>query len=244
VDKVLQTVVNNIEITNNIDLPRPVRARVMVTYPLETFSVGNTIVISRGLIDTLPDEASLAAVLSHELAHIVLGHNLGSKFAFTDRMLFSDESTYQNFGFRHNPEEEAAADAKALELLKNSPYAQKLGTAGLYLKQLQARGPQLSALLTAHLGNGFTDNKGQVIRLSAVMTSAPALDDTKLDQVAALPLGGRIKLDPWLDRVEMIKAQPVAITSARDKMPFELTPFFPRLSRLGTDTATAQNTAK
>jgi hypothetical protein len=76
------------------------------------------------------------------------------------------------------------------------------------------------------------------------MTSAPALDDTKLDQVAALPLGGRIKLDPWQDRVEMIKAAPVAITSARDKMPFELTPFFPRLSRLGADTATAQNTAK
>ena len=88
VDKVLQTVVNNIEITNNIDLPRPVRCRVMLTSPLETFSVGNTIVISRGLIDTLPDEASLAAVLSHELAHIVLGHNLGSKFAFNDRMLF------------------------------------------------------------------------------------------------------------------------------------------------------------
>jgi hypothetical protein len=242
VDKVLQTVVNNIEITNNIDLPRPVRARVMVTSPLETFSVGNTIIISRGLIDTLPDEASLAAVLSHELAHIVLGHNLGSKFAFTDRMLFSDESTYQNFGFRHNPEEETAADAKAIELLKNSPYAQKLGTAGLYLKQLQARGPQLSALLTAHLGNSFSDAKGLITRLSGLMTSAPALDETKLDQIAALPLGGRVKLDPWQDRVEMVKAAPVSYTSARDKLPFELTPFFPRLSRLGIDNSTAQNT--
>ena len=240
VDKVLQTVVNNIEITNNIDLPRPVRARVMVTSPLETFSVGNTIIISRGLIDTLPDEASLAAILSHELAHIVLGHNLGSKFAFTDRMLFSDESTYQNFGFRHNPEEEKAADDKAVELLKNSPYAQKLGSAGLYLKQLQARGPQLSALLTAHLGNSFADDHGQIIRLSGLMTSAPALDENKLDQIAALPLGGRIKLDPWLDKVDMIKAAPVSYTSARDKLPFELTPFFPRLSRLG-DMATAQN---
>ncbi|HET8825233.1 MAG TPA: M48 family metalloprotease [Terriglobales bacterium] len=240
VDKVLQTVVNNIEVTNNIDLPRPVRARVMVTSPLETFSVGNTIIISRGLIDTLPDEASLAAILSHELAHIVLGHNLGSKFAFTDRMLFSDESTYQNFGFRHNPEEEKAADDKAVELLKNSPYAQKLGSAGLYLKQLQARGPQLSALLTAHLGNSFADDHGQIIRLSGLMTSAPALDENKLDQIAALPLGGRIKLDPWLDKVDMIKAAPVSYTSARDKLPFELTPFFPRLSRLG-DMATAQN---
>ena len=240
VDKVLQTVVNNIQITNNIDLPRPVRARVMVTYPLETFSVGNTIIISRGLLDTLPDEASLAAVLCHELAHIVLGHNLGSKFAFNDRMLFSDESTYQNFGFRHNPDEETAADAKAVELLKNSPYAQKLGSAGLYLRQLQARGPVLSALLTAHLGNNFSDSKGQITRLSALMGSAPALDESKLDQIAALPLGGRIKLDPWGDHVEMIKAAAVSYTSVRDKMPFEVTPFFPRLTRLGANnTATA-----
>ena len=247
VDKVLQTVVNNIEITNNIDLPRPVRARVMLTSPLETFSVGNTIIISRGLIDTLPDEASLAAILSHELAHIVLGHNLGSKFAFDDRMLFSDEATYQNFGFRHNPEEETAADAKAIELLKNSPYAQKLGSGGLYLKQLSVRAPMLSALLTSHLGNSFVDSKGQIIRLAALMTSAPNLDDSKLDQIAALPLGGRIKLDPWGDRVEMVKAAPVTITSVRDKMPFEVTPFFPRLTRLGTtataDATTAQNSA-
>ena len=49
VDHILQTVVNNLEVTNNIDLPRPVRTRVLLTSPLETFSVGNTIVISRGL---------------------------------------------------------------------------------------------------------------------------------------------------------------------------------------------------
>src|SRR5947199_1722490 len=234
VDRVLQTVLNNIQITNNIDLPRPVRARVLVTYPLETFSVGNTIIISRGLIDTLPDEASLAAILSHELAHIVLGHNLGSKFAFDNRMLFSDESTYQNFGFKHNPDEEAAADAKALEMLKNSPYAQKLTSAGLYLKQLQVRAPVLAALLTAHLGNNFSDGKGQITRLAVLMNSAPNLEDEKLDQLAALPLGGRVKLDPWEDRVEMIKAAPMAITNVRDKMPFELTPFFPRLTRLSS----------
>ena len=248
VDKVLETVVNNIVITNNIDLLRPVRTRVMLTSPLETFSVGDTIVISRGLIDTLPDEASLAAMLAHELAHVVLGHNLGSKFAFSDRTLFSDESTYQNFGFRHNPEEESAADLKAIELLKNSPYGQKLGTPGLYLKQLSVRAPMLPALLTAHLGNNLVDERGQVTRLAALMASAPNLDDNKLDQLAALPLGGRIKVDPWHDRVEMVKSAPAAILSVRDKMPFELTPFFPRLTRLGSaaaeDTNSAQSTVK
>ena len=242
VDHILQTVVNNLEVTNNIDLPRPVRTRVLLTAPLETFSVGNTIVISRGLVDVLPDEASLAAVLSHELAHIVLGHNLGSKFAFNDRMLFNDDSTYQNLGFKHIQEEEQAADKKAVELLKNSPYAQKLDNVGLFLKALQLRTPQLSALLTTHLGNPLAEG-GQVLRLSALSTQGPALDNTKLDQIAALPLGGRVKINPWDDKAEMVKTAPVAITSARDKMPFEVTPFYPRLARFGTNNAAPNNPA-
>jgi len=242
VDKILQTVVNNLEITNNIELPRPVRTRVLTTSPLETFSVGNTIVVSRGLIDVLPDEGSLAMVLSHELAHIVLGHNLGSQYAFNDRMLFSDEVTYQNLGFKHIPEEEAAADKKAIEMLKASPYAQKLDSAGLFIKALQARAPSLGALLQAHLGNSITEN-GRVTRMAQLATSAPALDWNKLDQIAALPLGGRVKLSPWDDKVEIVKAQPVAITSARDKMPFEVTPFFPRLSRYSNASALAEVTA-
>jgi hypothetical protein len=236
VDHILQTVVNNLEVTNNIDLPRPVRTRVLLTAPLETFSVGNTIVISRGLIDVLPDEASLAAVLSHELAHIVLGHNLGSKYAFNDRMLFSDDATYNNLGFKHIPEEETAADKKAVEMLNNSPYAQKLDNVGLFLKALQIRAPQLNALLTTHLGNPLAEN-GTIMRLSALATKGPALDNSKLDQVAALPLGGRVKINPWDDKAEMVKTAPVAITSARDKMPFEVTPFYPRLARYGSQIA-------
>jgi Peptidase family M48 len=238
VDRVLQTVVNNLLVTNNLDLPRPVRARVLLTSPLETFSVGNTIIVSRGLIDVLPDEASLAMVLSHELAHIVLGHNLGSQYAFNDRMLFSDEGTYQNLGFKHIPEEETAADKKAVDMLKSSPYAQKLDNTGLFIKALQVRAPQLGALLRAHLGNSMAEN-GTVTRMAQLATSAPALDWNKLDQIAALPLGGRVKLNAWDSKVEMVKAQPVAITSARDKMPFEVTPFFPRLSRYGTNNTPA-----
>ncbi|HEY1465163.1 MAG TPA: M48 family metalloprotease [Terriglobales bacterium] len=241
VDKVLMTVVNNLEVTNNINLPRPVRTRVMITSPLETFSVGNTIIISRGLVDVLPDEASLATVLSHELAHIVLGHNIGSQYAFNDRMFFSDSDTYKNMGFRHSPEEETAADKKAEELLKNSPYAQKLSSAGLFLRELDMRGPQITALLTAHLGNGFADEKGHVIRFNDLMQAAPALQENKIDQIAALPLGGRVKLDPWTDKVDLIKAAPVAYTSARDKMPFEVTPFFPRLSRISNPDPIAAN---
>ncbi len=246
VDKVLETVVNNLLITNKIELPGPVHARVMLTLPLETFSAGNTIVISRGLLEVLPDEASLAMVLARELAHIVLGHNMSGKYAFSDRMLFSDESTYQNLGFRHVPEEETAADEKAIELLQNSPYAQKLNTPGLFLREVAKRGRALSALLTPHLGTGFTDRSGAMNRMAGLMNSAPVLDPNKPDQIAALPLGGRVKLNPWDDRVALIKTVPMATTSARYKMPLEVTPFFPWLSRSGavanpTATANAAN---
>jgi hypothetical protein len=263
VDRILQTVVNNLEVTNNIDVA--VRARVLLTAPLETFSVGNTIVISRGLVDVLPDEASLAAMLSHELAHIVLGHNIGNKFAFRDEASlaavlsrglahitsrhklgsdyeFTDDPTFQDIVFKHSPEEELAADKEAIELLKNSPYADKLDNLGLFLKALQLRAPQLTALLTTHLGNPLVEG-GTVNRLSALAHQGPALDNAKLDQIAALPLGGRVKINPWDDTAEMLKAAPVAITSARDKMPFEVTPFFPRLTRYGSATPTAALTA-
>jgi hypothetical protein len=60
------------------------------------------------------------------------------------------------------------------------------------------------------------------------------MDPKRTDQIAALPLGGRIKLDPWSDQVELSKAKPVALTSPKEKMPFEITPFFPYLTRLSS----------
>ncbi|MGB6199229.1 MAG: M48 family metalloprotease, partial [Candidatus Acidiferrales bacterium] len=90
VDKVLDTVVNNLEVTNNLDIEPDVRCRVLLTSTLESFTVGHTIVLSRGLIDVLPDEASLAAMLAHELAHVVLGHRIDSQYAFFDNILFDD----------------------------------------------------------------------------------------------------------------------------------------------------------
>jgi Peptidase family M48 len=230
VDKILLTVVNNLLVTNNIDLQGDVRCRVLLTSPLESFTIGHTIVISRGLLDVLPDEASLAMVLAHELSHIVLGHPFDTKLAFNDRLFFPDEDSFRRMDFKRSPSDEAAADAKALELLKNSPYKDKLGTAGLFLKALQERAPDLPNLIRPHLGNSFADRKN--VRMSELLASAPALDPNRTDQIAALPLGGRIKLDPWTDQVELAKAKPVALTSAKEKMPFELTPFFPYLTRL------------
>ena len=55
VNKVLETVINNIELTNNLDIQPEVRCRVLMTSTLESFTLGHTIVLSRGLVDVLPD---------------------------------------------------------------------------------------------------------------------------------------------------------------------------------------------
>jgi Peptidase family M48 len=230
VDKILQTVVNNLILTNNLQIIPDVRCRVLLTSPLESFTVGHTIVISRGLLDVLPDEASLAMTLAHELSHIDLGHRIDTRLAFNDRFFFPDQATLQRLDFGRNPAEEEAADKKAMELLANSPYKDKLASAGLFLKALQDRAPELTSLIRPHLGNRMEN--GKTVRMSALLETAPRLETQRIDQIAALPLGGRVKLDPWSNRLEMMKTKSVVLLSPQEKMPFEVTPFFPYLTRL------------
>ncbi len=131
---------------------------------------------------------------------------------------------------------------KPWQLLANSPYKDKLANAGLFLKALETRAPELSSLIRPHLGNRMED--GKTIRMSAVLSSAPQLEMLRIDQIAALPLGGRVKLDPWSNRLEMMKTKPVVLLSPQEKMPFEVTPFFPYLTRItnttSVETASAQ----
>ncbi|MFZ3216079.1 MAG: hypothetical protein WA192_08475 [Candidatus Acidiferrales bacterium] len=224
VDKVLETVVNNLEVTNNLDVQPEVHCRVLLTGTLEMFSIGHTIVLSRGLLDVLPDEASLATMLAQELADIIVTKPSTDQWGFNDTTNVTTTEAMERFSFKDSPAQIQMANDKALELLKNSPYKDKLGSAGLFLKQLDAESKNLPALINPHLGN-------RVSLSSALLNAAPTLDPTKIDQISALPVGARIKLDPWNDRVELVKAKPVPLLSAREKMPFEVTPFMPFLTR-------------
>jgi hypothetical protein len=180
-------------------------------------------------------------VLTHELAHIVLGHKLNTKLAFNDRMFFPDERTFERMDFSRDKGEEEAADKKALDLINSSPYKDKMATPGLFLKAVQARAPQLKNLIRPHLGDSLLN--GDAIRMSPLMTASPAFDLKKTDQVAALPLGGRVKVDPWTNRLELIKTKPVALNSPAEKMPFEVTPFFPFLTRQSTSAPATTSSA-
>jgi hypothetical protein len=117
-----------------------------------------------------------------------------------------------------------------LEFLQNSPYKDKLANAGLFLRALESRSKELPALITPQFGSRMAKGDS-VFRMSALLQSAPALKNTDVTQVAALPLGSRIKLDPWDDRVELKKNKPVPLLTARDKMDFEVAPMIPHLAR-------------
>jgi hypothetical protein len=234
VDRILQTVVNNLMLTNDLDLAA-VRCRVLLTTPLESFVVGRTIVLSRGLLDVLPDEATLAAVLAHELAHIVLGHSVGTEYLSGVTLPFADLEIFANLNFHFDPAQEAAADKKGLELLSKSPYKDQLTNAGLFLKALEARSPQLPNLLHGHFSNDF--GSSHLVGMQALANTGKHLQMDRVDQIPALPLGSRIVVDPWSDRIEMLKSKPVRLESASEKVPFEVTPFFPHLKRLDGEKA-------
>jgi len=226
-DKVLDTVLNNLVVTNKLNLERPPHARILLTSPLESFTVGHTIVLSRGLIDVLPDEASLATMLAHELSHVALGHQvIDTKFSFADRLMVPDGELLQTLRFSRTPKEEAAADEKVIELLGKSPYRDKLADAGLFLRTLSERAKQLPRLIQPHIGDYMAAN-GQMTRLAELMKQAPPLMPDSLEQIAALQLGARLVVDAWSGRVVLDRSPAVPLMSVREKMPFAVTPLMP-----------------
>lgn len=235
VDKVLETVVNNLEVTNGLDIQPEVRCRVLMTSTLESFTVGHSVVLSRGLIDVLPDEASLAAILAHELGHVVLGHRIDSQYAFFSRMRFDDKDTFKHFDFARTPEEEEAAQQKGTELVKNSPYKDKAAGAQLFLEAVRNRAKDIPNLISAHLGDRLSAGRTAAAAVSAEQAS---VDESSVgtkpaaNAVVALPLGGRIKVDPWNDQLHLLKSKPVGTVAEAENTPFQITPFMFYLTRV------------
>jgi len=237
VDKVLNTVVNNLEVTNNLDIDLHCRVATFSTF--ELFSIGRMIVISRGLLDVIPDEATLASILAQGIADAMTPNPLIDQYAFSDFARVQPLEALRRYSFREKPEDVKAANEKAVQLLLNSPYKDKLESAALFLRQLNAESKALSALISPRLGNS--------VYLSSEISksSSTALDPKRLDQIAALPVGGRIKMNPWDDSVEFLQTKPVTLFSSREKMPFEVTPLLPYLTRYraGAGTESAQTSS-
>ncbi|MGA2754531.1 MAG: M48 family metalloprotease [Terracidiphilus sp.] len=227
-NKVLDQIVINLVVPNNLAFTDQLHTRVLLTDTVEATTVGNTILLSKGLIDSLPSEEAIASVVAMELAHIAMGHHIDTRYAFNDRLLFPDEATFKRINMNHSDVDNDTASKKAMEYLENSMYKDRLANAGLYYEQLADRAKELKALNTPMLGDSLLKADGTPW-MAAVEHMAPKLNWDDLAQTPALPLGSWLKTDPWDDTVHMLSAKRYAPMNARDKMPFEVTPIFYKL---------------
>ncbi|HZB87369.1 MAG TPA: hypothetical protein VE291_01815 [Terracidiphilus sp.] len=227
---VLDQILINLAVPNNLAFSSPVHCRILLTDTVEATTVGNTILISKGLIDTLPSEEAIGSVVALELAHIVLGHHIDTRYAFNDRLLFPDEATFKRIEMNHTDADDATAVKTAMGYMEASMYKDKLATAGLFWEQLAERSKELKALNTPLLGDSLLKADGTPW-MAELTHDAPKINWDDLTQFAALPLGSWLKTDPWDDKVKLLNAKRYAPLNPRDKMPLEVTPIYFKLQR-------------
>jgi hypothetical protein len=239
-NKVLDQIVINLVVPNNLAFSDAIHTRVLLSTTVETTTVGNTILISKGLIDSLPNEAAIASVVAMELAHIAMGHHIDTRYAFNDRLMFPDTATFQRIDMYHTDHDNADAAKRAMEYLQNSMYKDQLPNAGLFYAQLVDREKALKGLNTPKLGDSLLKTDGTPW-MADLQKMSPKLNWDDLTQIPANPLGFWIKTDPWDDKVHQLNQKIYAPMNARDKMPFEVTPIFYKLQRY--DVAKAEGPA-
>ncbi|RZU42802.1 hypothetical protein [Edaphobacter modestus] len=237
-DKTLEALATNILAYNNITLSRPIHCRTLLTEPLESLSVGNTIILSKSLIDTTAvlsqdgaqQMGNLNALLAFQLAHIILGHRLDTKFAFNDRLLFPATSVFNRIPMHHTNADNEAAAKKAVELLGAKELVGGEQYFGLYLQQLQQRLPSLKALNQPMIGDGLVkSDNDQTFWMAAMVAKSPKLDMADLKQQAAMPLSSFLRRDPWTDQTITLHPAFETLLSPADKMPFEVGPVYIKL---------------
>ncbi len=240
-DHTLEALANNILAYNQIPITTPIKVRTLLTEPLESFTIGNTIVLSKSLIDTTaiptPDGAAqrnnLNALLAFQLAHIIAGDRLDTQFSFSDTLLFPDRVTFRRIPMHHSAEQNEQAAKRAIELLSAPQLAGAQQDFGLYLAQLQARAPALHALTAPLIGDSLLNSENDADAapwLSALIARAPHVEPASLTQQAARPLGSFLDFNPWTDQVKTLHNATEPILSPSDKMPFEVQPLFIKLS--------------
>ncbi len=238
-DKTLEALANNILAYNNITLSRPIRCRTLLTEPLESLAIGNTIVVSKSLLDTTgvvtqdgaQQMGNLNAILAFQIAHIILAHRLDTKYAFNDRLLFPTTSVFNRIPMHHTDADNTAAAKKALELLNAKELEGGQQYFSLYLQQLQQRVKSLKALNEPMIGDGLTkSDEDPTFWMQAITAKGPKLDMKDLKQQAAMPLASFLRFDPWTDQVFVMHSTFEPLLTAADKMPFEVEPVYLKLS--------------
>lgn len=133
---------------------REIHCRLLLTTPAEIFASGDTIILSRGLLNLVPDKSVLAVLLAQQIAHIVLGHG---DLPFRDllRTLSGETPIRSTRALRQRAAaENTAANREAMILLKGSVYENGLAEAQHFLSMLHKGEKRFPNLLQARFGTG------------------------------------------------------------------------------------------
>jgi len=180
----------------------------------------------------------LAAVLAHEMAHILVAHPAGEKWSYRDWSAFPPEDSFNHFEYPINPQDEDAANKKALELLKSSAY-KDLWSGGSFLHVVDQYSKSFPNLIGPHV-------EARTPMASAILSTAQKPQGAPEEkQLAALPImGTRIRVDLWTDQIELRRNKPGVLPSVREVRPFEIRPFHLYLTRWAPPTAVPAAPAK
>jgi hypothetical protein len=228
-DSVLDQIVVNLSVPNDLTFAEPVHCRVMLTTPIEATTVGNIILISKGLIETLPNEEAIASVIAFELAHVIQSNTVDTRYSFADRTMFPDRKVSKDLYLAHSGKEDEKAAEVAINLIKKSMYGDKLGGIGLYYQQMALGIGKLNGLYRPETGDSLISPVGKPWLLAQLAEKSPRLEPGNPLQLAALPLGSNLVVDPWIGEVRLSDAPRVIPQTASEKRPFEVVPVCFRL---------------
>jgi hypothetical protein len=218
-DKILDQIVVNLSIPNNLTFAEPVHCRIMLTTPIEATTVGNTILLSKGLIETLPNEESIASVIAFELAHLSKKVSVDTQYAFADSTLFANKEANKSFALGHSVKDDDDAARAAVEMLKKSMYADKLDNVSLYYQQMSLGVGKLRELYHPAMGDSLISLGGRPWLLAHLEDHSPRLEPDNPRQLAALPLGSNLVVDPWSSEVRLNDAPRLMPLTGDDKLP-------------------------
>jgi hypothetical protein len=98
---------------------------------------------------------------------------------------------------------------------------------------LQERAKEIPNLISPHLGDSIPNSS----TIASTAISGQPDSKSASNILAALPLGGRIIVQPWDDRLVMRKVEPEGAIAEYEKMPFEVAPFLIYLTRPSANSA-------
>jgi hypothetical protein len=175
-----------------LDLPK-VTVRILTTTPIELSHVDDTIIVSRGLLEMVPDEEVLSALLAHEWAHIAREKSKDTKSSATKNSSL-DNIVVKGTDLVPEAEEEQRTAATTCAILGNG-YA--IDRARRFLEQLASLSKSIPNLTTSRFGRGLVDSGGVIHNLVPCGTQSSVL------QLPTLQLRGRFLVDVSTGKLQL-----------------------------------------